>query len=267
MNRLSHALGPFFGALAVLAVAFGPSLAEPLPSACPAFFAGGRAPDLAAADVGAIELCSEAFAVAVSPATVNPVYSAEHLTPAGLAGAVAIPRVDAFHADDRVPADFRAELRDYKGAPYDRGHMSPAGDMPTPSAQRESFALSNMVPQDPNLNRGLWAKIEERVRREVVLRKEGFVVTGPAYSGVPKRLNGREMIPTRIWKAVYIPADPSTASSALAGAYVVDNRADAIPEIVSVEALSTLLRFDPIPGIPVELRDVRNLPVVTGASK
>ena len=76
--------------------------------------------------------------------------------------------------------------------------MAPAGDMPTASAQRESFALSNMVPQDPTLNRGLWAKIEERVRREVVLRKEGFVVTGPAYSGAPRRLNGRPMIPTRI---------------------------------------------------------------------
>lgn len=194
-------------------------------------------------------------------------YAAERLTPAGLAGAVQIPRVDAFHADDRVPADFRSTNRDYLGSGFDKGHMAPAGDMPTASAQRESFALSNMVPQNPNLNRGLWARIEERVRREVVLRKEGFVVTGPAYSGAPKRIAGRVMIPTRIWKAVYMPGDAATNTPVLAGAYVVDNRADAPAEIVSLGALAREIGFNPIPGAPSEVVDLANLPVVTETSK
>jgi endonuclease G len=264
LNRLKPVLAPFLGALALLATLLGPVFAE---TSCPAHYADGKPPELAQADLGAIELCSEAFAVAVTPATMNPVYAAEHLTPAGLAGAVQIPRVDAFHPDERVPYDFRAELRDYAASGFDRGHMAPAGDMPTPSAQHESFALSNMVPQNPNLNRGLWAKIEERVRREVVLRKEGFVVTGPAYSGAPKRLNGHVMIPTRIWKAVYMPGDAATNTPALAGAYIVDNAADAKAEIVSIGALARTIGFDPIPGAPAEAHSLANLPAVTEASR
>lgn len=235
-------------------------------TACPAHYLAGKAPDLPPADVGSLEICNQAFANAVSPWSYGPAYAAEHLTVAGLIAANHLDRVDAFHADAKVPIEFRAEMNDYKGAPYDRGHMAPAGDMPTASAQRESFALSNMVPQIPNNNRGVWSRIEERVRREVVLRigGEGWIVTGPAYSGLTTKLKGRVAVPARLWKAVYIPGDPSTNAPTLAGAYVVDNAEDATPEIISIDALTAKFGIDPMPGLAPDLRKLANLPMGGG---
>ena len=57
-----------------------------------------------------------------------------------------------------------AILADYKGSGYDRGHLAPAGDMAwSKKAMSESFFLTNMSPQVPGLNRGMWRMLEEQV--------------------------------------------------------------------------------------------------------
>ena len=98
-----------------------------------------------------------------SGATRTPVYVAQRLN-RGLIEDVDEKRADRFFADARLPSDERAELEDYKGSGYSRGHMAPAGDMPTPSAMAKSFSLANMVPQNIKHNSGAWAKIEQDTR-------------------------------------------------------------------------------------------------------
>jgi endonuclease G, mitochondrial len=73
-----------------------------------------------------------------------------------------------------------ASLDDYRGSGYDRGHLAPAGDMKfNKVTYQESFLLSNVSPQDHDLNSGLWRRIEEKIRKWQ--RRDGqlFVVTGP----------------------------------------------------------------------------------------
>lgn len=130
---------------------------------CPQFFANGRPPQLPR-QPALRELCYEAFAVLHSGSTRTPVFVAQRLNRRLIEDADE-KRADRFFADARLPRNERAELEDYKASGYSRGHMAPAGDMPTPSAMAQSFSLANMVPQNMQHNSGAWAKIERDTRR------------------------------------------------------------------------------------------------------
>ena len=73
-----------------------------------------------------------------------------------------------------------ARLEDYRYSGYDRGHMAPAGSMKMNSeSMSHSFFMSNMSPQIPGFNRGVWKRLEEKVRFWVENNDSIFVVTGP----------------------------------------------------------------------------------------
>ena len=181
---------------------------------CPQFFADGIAPVVP--QMKAIrELCFDAFAILHSGQTKTPVFVAQRLSRESVADADE-KRVDKFFADARLPRAERAELDDYKGSGYSRGHMAPAGDMPTPAAMAQSFSLANMVPQNARQNSGPWAKIE-RDTRQYVTRAKGdvFVITGPFFetgsSTSPTVIGTNKVrVPSHLFKLVY---DPSTGKA------------------------------------------------------
>ena len=75
-----------------------------------------------------------------------------------------INRTDNFRVDTSISTG-SANLADYRGSGYDRGHLAPAGDMKwNATAMSESFLMSNMSPQTPSFNRGIWRSLESRVR-------------------------------------------------------------------------------------------------------
>lgn len=191
------------------------SWAQRAPGACAGHFPSGHVP--AASDPadpvpwasngneGAVRLlCFESFAVLHSGATRTPLYAAQHLKAVELT-AIAPPRIKAFHVETRLPADERAQIADYVGGQYDRGHMAAEGDMRTPNAVRESFSLANIAPQEPTLNRGSWAQLEARVRQEAMRRGELFVFTGPIFEQPALFLRKRVRIPVEFFKIVYDP--------------------------------------------------------------
>lgn len=92
-----------------------------------------------------------------------PNWVAWRLTPERVQGKV--KRSDAFTPDPHLPEKLRVEHRDYSRSGYDRGHMAPAADMKWDElAMQESFYMSNMCPQAPNLNKGDWKELEEACR-------------------------------------------------------------------------------------------------------
>lgn len=93
-------------------------------------------------------------------------------------------RLDNFRADLRVPEMFRAELKDYKGSGFDRGHLVASANQDDTRLQNsETFLLSNMSPQKPTFNRGIWKKLESEVRRLNKMKStfETYVICGPMF--------------------------------------------------------------------------------------
>lgn len=75
-----------------------------------------------------------------------------------------VPREKGFYQDPEVKGN-QATLQDYKYSGWDRGHMAPAGDMKwSETAMYESCYLSNICPQNPDLNGGRWRILEEKCR-------------------------------------------------------------------------------------------------------
>jgi endonuclease G len=170
---------------------------------CPDFFANRRPPAVQSRPQ-LRALCYDAFAVLHNGSTKTPVYVAQRLNRALVEDADE-KRTNRFFADARLPRSERAELEDYKRSGYSRGHMAPAGDMPTAQAMAQSFSLANMVPQSSEQNSGPWARIEQDTRR-YARRAQGdvFIITGPVFQGDPSTIGPNHVrVPSHLFKLVY----------------------------------------------------------------
>lgn len=221
---------------------------------CPQEFVGGQPPvflnkKLAARTYG---ICFQEYATMFSGITRTPLWSYEHLTADRVEAARQMKRNNAFHPEDRLPPGVRSELYDYVRSGYDRGHMAPSGDFDNPEAQYESYSLSNMIPQNPNNNQNLWEGIESSTRALAQQRGDIYVVTGPIFEGANlQRVNGRVLVPTAIFKAIYDPRNHQ------AGAYVTPNAPGMDYQTVSVADLERRIGIDLFPAVPASVKQAR----------
>ncbi len=198
--------------LAILCAALGISSAFAAGGdfeSCREIFADGTPPILRTqAQIKPRALCFSGFAVLYSGQSRTPIYAAERLNGLQLTEAQHHQRTNRFYADARVPRNERAELGDYQGSGFDRGHMAPAGDMASDEAMAQSFSLANMVPQYALNNRHAWANIEKATRR-YARRAAGdvFVITGPVFDSTSPTIGAnRVWVPQHFFKLVYDPA-------------------------------------------------------------
>lgn len=101
-----------------------------------------------------------------------------------------------------------AVTQDYARSGYDRGHLCPAGDFKNDQdLQNETFYMSNMSPQAPDFNRGIWSDLEQRVRHWAETRGGLIVVTGPILKeGLPVIGKRNQIaVPESFYKIVYDP--------------------------------------------------------------
>lgn len=175
---------------------------------CTQLFPDGKALDTSRFDKRwqVVELCSNHFAVVYSKLTKSPLLVIEKLNREMLASARDEARTDVFYPDPRLKRGERAELSDFAGSGRDRGHMANAADQPDRSSMVQSFALSNMVLQDPVNNReGAWLKAEKDTRRYVKRAKGNvWVFSGPLFKGEVKKFGKNQVWePTHLFKLVY----------------------------------------------------------------
>ena len=89
-------------------------------------------------------------------------------------------RTDRFREDKKVPSG-SAKPSDYTKSGYDRGHLCPAADMThSAEAMEETFLMSNISPQLPVFNRGIWKSLEKQVR-DWGEKERIYIVTGPVF--------------------------------------------------------------------------------------
>lgn len=138
-------------------------------------------------------------------------------------------RSDNFQSDKSIPSGSRAELKDYSGSGFDRGHMAPAGDMKrSRRVMSESFLLSNMSPQvGIGFNRHVWKNLEEAVRGWVEQRGTLTIITGPVFAVDGNQVcyqvigENHVAVPTHFYKIV---VDANSSNNIEALAFMLPNK-------------------------------------------
>ena len=135
-------------------------------------------------------------------------------------------RTDDFREDPNI-VTFSALPSDYSRSGYDRGHLAPAEDMKfSEVTMRESFYMSNMSPQKPDFNRGVWKKLEKEVRRYAYNEGSVCVITGPILERGLKKIGraNKVSVQRRFFKIVYDETPPRKMI-----AFVLPNEGSAQP--------------------------------------
>lgn len=160
-------------------------------------------------------------------------------------------RADDFRPDSAIKTG-SADLDDYRGSGFDRGHLIPAADLPwSEQAMSDSFFMSNMSPQDPTFNRGIWAALEAVVRNFAATEGSVYVVTGPVLTDGPYETIGENevSIPNYYYKVILDYVEPETKAIG----FLLPNegsRNDLTELITTVDEIEEITGIDFFPQLP-----------------
>ncbi|WP_178371454.1 DNA/RNA non-specific endonuclease [Cyclobacterium lianum] len=164
-------------------------------------------------------------------------------------------RTDNFKDDPRIESG-SAQPDDYRHSGYDRGHLAPAADFShSLEAMRSSFLMSNISPQRPGFNRGIWKKLEEQVRSWT--REYGYllVITGPLFEEEAARVfigKNEVRVPDYFFKVIFDIQGPPYKMLA----FLLKNEKSGRPlldHVVSVDSLEQFSGIDFFETLPDSL--------------
>lgn len=159
-----------------------------------------------------------------------------------------------FAPDPDVSAS--AQLEDYRGSGYDRGHMCPAGDMRwSRQGMRDCFLLTNMSPQKGELNSGAWKTLEEKCREWAVRDSAIIIICGPVLTDRLTRSIGSGIpVPERYFKVILAPyADPVRGIGFIMPNGRVNGGMQAAA--VSIDEVEAITGFDFFSSLPDNVED------------
>ena len=175
------------------------------------------------------------YTLSYSEADKQSEWVAYYLTPASINGPQ--KRSSKFLADPLLSNPIGPSS--YSKSGYDRGHLCPAADMKLNSvSMNETFYMSNMSPQAPTFNRGIWSKLENLVRRWALQKNGVYVVTGPLLNKSCGTVNQKITVPCAYYKIIF----KQTAKGVEAIAFLLPNAGSAqllMELVVSIDYLET----------------------------
>ena len=141
----------------------------------------------------------------------------------------------------------KSNREDYKNnLDWDKGHMAPKADMKwSVQAYEESFYLSNICPQNHDLNSGAWLKTENLARRYALQCGKAYIICGPIFTKQEYGRLGQNnvWIPDAFFKAILVPASHGYESIA----FIMPNspqKNQLASYSLSVDELETLIKKD-----------------------
>jgi endonuclease G len=222
-------------------------------SECNQFFPNGK--ELVVPNT--VVLCSSFFATVYDDVNNATVFSTE----IAQARLVKTPRTDDFRADKRISDS--PTPADYTNSGYDRGHMAPAANFTYDArVMSESFLLSNMMPQHPGNNRGIWKYLEEYTRYWAQRYGQLYVITG-TYFGEGSGVIGNNVgVPSHVYKIV-IDQKRNKAIAFMFPNVKLDPKT-MTKYIVSIEQIEQLTGINFSPAIPGQLQGIEKIPGFIG---
>lgn len=240
----------------LVAVATVPALAPPTTCASSCY---GGCPE------GAVDvvLYNEGFIVGYSDSRMNPLWVGYRVF--AVTGAISHERPSRFSTDSRTSA--RVCHDDYTNSSFHRGHMAPNGAIDHcygREAQLETFLMSNVCPQTPSLNLGIWKTLETKVRGWANAFEELWVLTGPVFlSGHDDLMSGVD-VPDFFFKIVV----DETSSGLRALAFLFTQQGgeghDLEFFLVSIDDIELMSGFDFFPELEDSLEDRLESQVASG---
>jgi endonuclease G len=176
------------------------------------------------------------------------------------------PRQNDFRADTTLPTGwYQVQATDYSGSGFDRGHMCPSADRTiTITANSATFLMTNMIPQLPANNQGVWANLESYCRTLVSQGNELYIVSGG--QGLQYFIaNGHVAVPANTWKVIIVlPVGSNDVSRVTATtrtiAVVIPNSGsigtDWKAYRVSVDQVEAITGFDFFSNVPTPIQNV-----------
>ena len=189
------------------------------------------------------------FIVGWSDRLRHPVWCAYHVTREAKHAADKRP---SFTKDRAVPA--APSPGDYTKSGYDRGHMAPNHAMATrygEAVQKLTFKMSNIAPQTPELNRGVWRDVEHRIADLWTARYgEIWVVVGCISRGNEAIGQTGIDVPTEYYQVIMAQEGMNIRALAVLIPQKVGWNAWAARHIVSIDELEELSGLDFNPELP-----------------
>jgi endonuclease G len=166
-----------------------------------------------------------------------------------------ISRANNFREDPFIET-LSAQIKDYKGSGYDRGHLAPAGDMKyNINAMSESFYLSNMSPQNPSFNRQIWRMIEKKFRDWASEYGELIIITaGVLQQEQLDTIGGNKITVPKYYYKVAI--DPINYNRNIA--LLIENKSSIEPivnYVVSIDSLESFTGIDFFHHLEIDIQN------------